>query len=314
MSAGSVGAFGVMIVPSVTADSSPVIGLIGAGAGAGVGATNACGAVGAGSADPAPSQPVVMPESSCLSLGVGSGRAAATRSVRSLTRWEIGLSCSTFAGVRFHCCLGSSAVVGSSPSFEPAFDSVGSLLSALEDAGNFGRHSGPRVSLSSVALPRLSPTPSAMSSTAFLASAARSLKAFVASVARSRRRSWTCLTEGCPGFLALELAPVLPVVSEGLSAPELSPLPGPSVLTSLTSAETDLIVGESGPNRSMTPAPANATLASPAVAIGPTAARRPRLCAMLCFPTILPGFPMSIDVSVNKSDDADASHFQRLFP
>ncbi|MCG7608434.1 hypothetical protein MHN83_13705 [Mycobacterium sp. CnD-18-1] len=80
--------------------------------------------------------------------------------------------------------------------------------------------------------------------------------------------------------------PAVPALSEGLPASELPPLLGPSVLTSRTSAATDLIVGESGPKRSMTPAPANAMLASPAVAIGPAAPLRPRPCAMLCFPTI----------------------------
>ncbi|MBU9762907.1 hypothetical protein FR943_03435 [Mycobacterium sp. TNTM28] len=63
---------------------------------------------------------------------------------------------------------------------------------------------------------------------------------------------------------------------------------GPSVLTSLTSAVTDLIVGESGPNSSMTPAPANATLAKPAVAIGPAAFFRPRPPVTLCLPTFSP--------------------------
>lgn len=61
----------------------------------------------------------------------------------------------------------------------------------------------------------------------------------------------------------------------------------PSVLRSCTSAVTDRMVGESGPNSSMTPVPANATLARPADAIGRDKLRSPRALAALCFATFL---------------------------
>ncbi|MBU9762906.1 hypothetical protein FR943_03415 [Mycobacterium sp. TNTM28] len=82
----------------------------------------------------------------------------------------------------------------------------------------------------------------------------------------------------------------------------------PSVLTSITSAVTDLIVGESGPSKSMTPAPANARLANPAVAIEPAGVRRPCTRATLCFPTVFPICSMNNECSVNGTGGADTTH------
>lgn len=94
------------------------------------------------------------------------------------------------------------------------------------------------------------------------------------------------------GFVGLGLLGFLVLLSVVLVAPELPDLEplSPvelSVLTSRMSAVTDCIVGESGPNSSITPALANAALVKPAAASGPAALHQLFVPTALCLPTIL---------------------------
>jgi hypothetical protein len=87
-----------------------------------------------------------------------------------------------------------------------------------------------------------------------------------------------------PAFLfLLALAPEAPE----LLLCELLPVE-PSVLTSLMSALTDRIVGESGPSSSITPALANAALVNPAAASGFAALHQLLVPTALCLATIPP--------------------------
>ena len=98
---------------------------------------------------------------------------------------------------------------------------------------------------------------------------------------------WGLGLVGGLGFVGLLALPS--VALEGLELPDLAPL-SPlelSVLTSLMSAVTDCIVGESGPSSSITPALANAALVNPAAASGPAALHQLFVPTALCLPTIL---------------------------
>ena len=75
-------------------------------------------------------------------------------------------------------------------------------------------------------------------------------------------------------------------LGEFLVLPSLAP-EALSVLTSLMSAVTDCIVGESGPNSSITPALANAAPVNPAAASGLAELHQVLVPTALCLATIL---------------------------